>query len=184
MTRVITITEEKIINKIYLVRGKKIMLDFDLAEMYSVETKQLKRQVKRNSKRFPGDFMFVLSVKEYQSLRSQIGTLKRGEHSKYLPLAFTEQGVAMLSSILNSQTAIRVNIQIIRVFTKMRELLLTNKNILLRLEQVEKRMLKQGNKMKKYEADIQMIFQVLKQLLTPPIKPRPKIGFRRNNEKE
>lgn len=159
------------------------MLDFDLSEMYAVETKQLKRQVSRNLERFPNDFMFVLTVKEYQSLRSQIGTLKRGEHSKYPPMAFTEQGVAMLSSILKSPTAIEVSIQIIRVFTKMRELMLTNKDILLRLEQIEKKMLKQGTRMKKYEKDIQMIFEALKQLLTPLPEPRPRIGFKRSNDK-
>ena len=160
------------------------MLDFDLAEMYTVETKQLKRQVRRNHERFPEDFMFVLTVKEYQSLRSQIGTLKRGEHSKYQPMAFTEQGVAMLSSVLNSPTAIEVSIQIIRVFTKMRELLLTNKDILLRLEQIEKKMLKQGTRMKKYEGEIQMIFEALKQLLNPLPEPRPRIGFKRSNDKD
>ena len=111
----IAVVEEKIINKIYLVRDKKVMLDLELADMYAVETRQLKRQVRRNIKRFPDDFMFILTAKEYQSLRSQIGTLKRGEHGKYAPMAFTEQGVAMLSSVLNSPTAIQVNIQIIRV---------------------------------------------------------------------
>ena len=152
--------------------------------MYDVETKQLKRQVRRNIERFPNDFMFALTTKEYQSLRSQIGTLKRGEHSKYPPMAFTEQGVAMLSSVLNSPTAIDVNIQIIRVFTKMRELLLNNKDILIRLEQIEKKMLKQGSKMKKHDEDIQMIFEALKQLLDPPNEPRPRIGYRRSSEKD
>jgi phage regulator Rha-like protein len=183
-SKAIALFEEKIINKIYLIRDKKVMLDFDLAEMYAVETKQLKRQVRRNIERFPVDFMFVLTAKEFQSLRSQSGTLKRGEHSKYSPMAFTEQGVAMLSGVLNSQTAIEVNIQIIRVFTKMRELLLTNKDILLKLEQVEKKMLKQDNKMKKYEDDIQMIFEALKQLFSPPQEPRRSIGFKRSNEEQ
>ena len=115
------------------------MLDLDLSEMYDVDTKQLKRQVRRNIQRFPADFMFELSFQEYDALRSQFGTLKRGEHSKYVPMAFTEQGVAMLSSVLNSPTAIDVNIQIIRVFTKMRELILTHKDILIKLEQIEKK---------------------------------------------
>lgn len=112
------LTEEAIISKIYWFRGRKIMLDYDLSEMYAVDTKQLKRQVRRNTDRFPDDFMFELTFQEYDSLRSQIGTLKRGEHSKYAPMAFTEQGVAMLSSVLNSPTAIKVNIEIIRVFTR------------------------------------------------------------------
>jgi hypothetical protein len=98
-------TEDKIINKIYWIRGFKVMLDFDLAAMYLVETKQLKRQVRRNIERFPHDFMFELNKEEYNSLRSQSGTLKRGDHSKYLPMAFTEQGVAMLSSVLSSRMA-------------------------------------------------------------------------------
>src|SRR5688572_21071387 len=97
-----------IIDHIRIIRGEKIILDQDLAAMYGVETKQLKRQVKRNIERFPADFMFVLSHQEYQSLRCQFGTLKTGEHAKYLPMAFTEQGVAMLSSVLSSEQAIAV----------------------------------------------------------------------------
>ena len=146
--------------------------------MYSVENKQLKRQVRRNIERFPADFMFDLTVKEYEALRSQFGSLKRGEHSKYLPMAFTEYGVAMLSSVLNSKTAIDVNIQIIRVFGKMREALLTNKNILTKIERIEKNMMKQAGKMKKHEDDIQLIFEALKKLLNPPQPPRQRIGFK------
>ncbi len=153
------------------------MLDFDLAEIYSVETGQLKRQVKRNRERFPKDFMFVLSKKEFENLRSQIGISSWGG-TRYLPMAFTEHGVAMLSSVLNSPTAIEVNIQIIRIFSIMRELLLTNKDILLKLEQVEKKMIQQDGKMKKYDADIQLIFEALKKLLHPPQAPRTRIGFK------
>ena len=144
------------------------MLDFDLAELYSVETKQLKRQVRRNIDRFPDDFMFELNKEEYSFLRSQFGTLKRGEHSKYFPMAFTEQGVAMLSSVLNSKMAIEVNIGIIRVFTKMRAMILSDKEILLKLEQVEKNMILQDGKIKKYDEDIQIIFTALRQLINPP----------------
>jgi hypothetical protein len=125
-----------------------------------------------------------LTFQEYDALRSQIGTLNRGEHSKYVPMAFTEQGVAMLSSVLNSKTAIEVNIQIIRIFSRMRELLLTNKDILIKLERLEKKLMKQDSRMKKSEEDIQMIFTALKQLLNPPQEPRPRIGFRRQDEKE
>ena len=115
------VSDDVVISKIYYVRNQKVMLDEDLAELYEVETKQLKRQVRRNSDRFPEDFMFELTFKEYEGLRSQFGTLKgKGEHSKYVPMAFTEQGVAMLSSVLNSPRAIKVNIQIIRIFTRMR----------------------------------------------------------------
>jgi hypothetical protein len=145
--------------------ASKVMLDYDLADMYAVETKQLKRQVRRNIERFPSDFLLELSFPEYDALRSQIGTLKRGEHSKYAPMAFTEQGVAMLSSVLNSPTAIQVNIQIIRVFTRIRELMLAQKDIFVKLEQIEKELLKQNGRLDKHDEDIQVIFNVLKKLL-------------------
>jgi hypothetical protein len=150
------------------------MLDFDLSEMYKVETKQLKRQVKRNKERFPFDFMFELTEKEYQNLRSQIGTSSWGG-SRYFPMAFTEQGVAMLSSVLNSRTAIKVNIQIIRVFSKMKEMLLAHKDILLKLEQLEQQVLYNS-------ADIKVIFSAIKKLFASANEPKPRIGFRRSNE--
>lgn len=171
------LAENKIINKIYFIRGYKVMLDFDLSELYLVETKQLKRQVRRNIERFPEDFMFEVTKEEYENLRSQIGTSRWGG-IRYLPMAFTEQGVAMLSSVLNSKMAIEVNIQIIRVFSKIREMLLTHKDILLKLEQVEKKLMRQNGKMKKYEEDIQVIFKALKQLINPPQPPRERIGFK------
>lgn len=171
------IPDELVMNKIYLIRGQKVMLDFDLSELYALETKMLKRAVKRNLKRFPIDFMFELTHEEYLSLRHQFGTLKRGQHSKYKPYAFTEQGVAMLSSVLNSSTAIDVNIQIIRVFTKMRALLMTHKDILLQLEKME-------NKMGNHDEQIALIFGYLKKLLTPIQPPRQRIGFRRKDEKD
>src|SRR6476661_885159 len=155
--------DEVVINKIYLIRGQKVMLDRDLAELYGVETKVLNQAVKRNSERFPKDFMFQLMQDEWESLRSQFVTLEngRGKYPKYLPFAFTEQGVAMLSSVLNSSTAIKVNIQIIRIFTKMREMLLTNTDILLKLEKLEKDVTEN-------KKDITLIFQALKKLLTTP----------------
>ena len=171
------ITDELVITRIYLVRGKKIMLDRDLSELYQVETRILNQAVRRNTDRFPKDFMFQLTEQEWQSLRSQIVILEkgRGKYSKFLPYAFTEQGVAMLSSVLNSETAIRVNIQIIRVFTKMRELLLTHKDILLQLEKIER-------KLTGHDEDIQLIFQYLKQLLNPPQQPRRRIGFKTTDQ--
>ena len=111
MAHEITVSDDSIGSKIYVIRNQKVMLDSDLAALYQVDTKQLKRQVRRNIERFPEDFMFELTREEYEILRSQFGTLKRGEHSKYLPMAFNEQGVAMLSSVLSSPTAIKVNIQ-------------------------------------------------------------------------
>ena len=113
------ISQEIIENKIYLIRGKKVMLDSDLAKLYEIETKAFNRAVKRNFERFPEEFMFQLSKEEYTSLRYQIGTLKRGQHSKFLPYVFTEYGVAMLSSVLNSKRAIQVNIQIIKTFVRL-----------------------------------------------------------------
>jgi hypothetical protein len=178
------VPDEVLMRKIYYIRGFKVMLDEDLAELYEVETKQLKRQVRRNIDRFPEeDFMFELTRDELENLRSQFGTSKWGG-SRYTPMAFTEQGVAMLSSVLNSARAIKVNIQIIRIFTRMRELLLSHKDILIKLEQMEKKMMKQGGKLQKHDQDIRLIFEYLKQLLNPPQKPRPRVGFRRKDEQD
>ena len=164
--------EQKVLNKIYAIRGEKVMLDKDLSAMYDVETKQLKRQVKRNIDRFPKDFMFTLTRKEFENLRSQIGTSSWGG-VRYMPMAFTEQGVAMLSSILNSKTAIEVNIRIIRVFTKLREYTLTHKEILIQLAKLEKEV--KGN-----SRDIENIFMVLKELIQKQSTStaRNKIGFK------
>ena len=166
------VAEQKILNRIYVIRNKKIMLDEDLAAMYRVETKRLNEQVKRNINRFPKDFMFTLSEKEYENLKSQNATSSWGGRRK-LPNAFTEQGIAMLSSILNSDTAIEVNIRIIRVFTRLREYALTHKEILLQLAKLEKEV--KGN-----SKDIENIFMVLKELLEKESKPTPrnKIGFK------
>ena len=150
------ISDEAVIDKIYVIRGRKVMLDKDLAELYGVETKVLKQQVKRNIERFPDDFMFELIPEEFSNLRSQIVTSSWGG-TRYMPMVFTEQGVAMLSSVLNSQQAISVNIQIIRVFTKMREMLETNKDILQKLDQLQNKEIEQDEK-------IMLIFEYLKQL--------------------
>ena len=167
-------TDEFVMSKIYLIREQKVMLDSDLAKLYHVETKRLKEQVNRNKERFPADFMFQLTEDEYENLRSQIATSRWGG-TRYMPMAFTEQGVAMLSSVLNSPTAINVNIQIIRVFTKMRSLMLTHKDILLQLEKMEK-------KLGKHDEQIVLVFEYLKKLLSPPQAPRRRIGFRRKDE--
>ena len=173
-TKSVMIPDAVLMNKIYIIRGQKVMLDRDLAALYQVETRRLNEQVIRNKLRFPADFMFRLTKKEFENLMSQFATSSWGGTRK-LPLAFTEQGVAMLSSVLNSETAIRVNIRIIRVFTKMRELLLTHKDILLQLERME-------SKLTSHDTDITVIFDYLKQLLNPPVPPRNKIGFRRKDE--
>jgi len=168
----VLVMEQKILNRIYVIRGQKIMLDEDLAAMYKVETKRLNEQVKRNSSRFPKDFMFTLTEKEFTNLKSQNATSSWGGRRK-VPNAFTEQGVAMLSSVLNSDVAIEVNIRIIRVFTKLREYALTHKEILLQLAKLEKEV--KGN-----SKDIENIFMVLKELIEQQQKPLPrnKIGFK------
>ncbi len=177
MKKITIIPDEIILNNIILLRGKKVMLDKDLAELYGVQTKVLNQSVKRNIKRFPSDFMFQLNKKESESLkyqssgpRSQIVTLKngRGRNIKYSPYVFTEQGVAMLSSVLNSERAIQVNIQIIRTFTKLRELLATNIKLRKKIESMEK----------KYDTQLRQVFEVLKQLLMQEIKPKKgNMGF-------
>lgn len=171
------ITDEVILNKIYLIRGQKVMLDSDLADLYGVDTKRLKEQVNRNITRFPPRFMFKLTKKENDALRSQFATLKRGAHSKYLPYAFTEHGVLMLSNVLKSNRAIEMSIKIIDVFVKVREMLLSHKDILLKIEQLE-------NQVVQNSGDIQKIFSVLKGFLIPPDQAnRRRIGFRRTGEK-
>jgi hypothetical protein len=169
------IPDEAVADKILYIRKCRVILDEDLAELYEVETKQLKRQVRRNIGRFPPDFMFVLLRKEYQNLRSQFGTSRWGG-SRFLPMAFTEQGVAMLSSVLNSKRAINVNIQIIRIFTRMRELLLDHKDILLKLEKLENQTIRNTD-------DIKAFYNYFKKMLIPAEQVnRKRIGFRRQNE--
>lgn len=167
----VAIIEEKIVDKIHLVRGQKVMLDSDLAELYGVETKRLKEQVKRNLARFPGHYMFELTRAENEILRSHFATLKHGSHAKYLPYAFTEHGVLMLANVLKSGRAIEMSIKVIDVFVKLREMLLTHKDILLKLELLEKQVVKNSE-------EIKTIFNVLKQLLNPPAEPRKRIGFK------
>jgi phage regulator Rha-like protein len=165
---------ELIEKKIYLIRGHKVMIDSDLAELYGVATKVLLQAVKRNLNRFPEDFMFLLKYQDVAALRSQIVTLKkgRGEHRKYLPYVFTEQGVAMLSSILNSERAVQVNIAIMRAFVKLREMLSTNKELAHKFAQLEK-------KIEKHDDEIKLIFDAIRQLMTPPETKKRKIGFQR-----
>ena len=166
------IPDEAIISKIYLIRGQKVMLDRDLAELYGVETKRLKEAVRRNIGRFQKDFMFEMDEKEFRNWRSQFASSNSDTMGlRHAPFCFTEQGVTMLSCILNSKKAIEVNIRIIRVFTRMKEMLLTHKDILFKLEKLEKQV-NQNNK------DVQMIFEVLKQLLDPPQVPRKQIGYK------
>jgi phage regulator Rha-like protein len=167
----ISIPDEMVISKIFIVRGKKVMIDTDLAELYAVPTKRLNEQVKRNIRRFPGDFMFQLDQEEKQSLLESHAHLKKLKYSLNLPFAFTEHGVVMLASVLNSERAIEVNVQIVRIFTRMREMLLTHKDILIKLEKLEKKAVQ-------HDGDIRLIFKYLKELLTLPTEPMRKIGFK------
>ena len=157
-------TDEIIISKIYLIRNEKVMLDRDLAELYGVQTRDLNKAVSRNRSRFPPDFMFRLVDNEFKNLMFQIGTSSWGGTRKK-PQAFTEQRVAMLSSVLKSKRAVAVNIHIIRVFTRMRRMLLTHKDILLQIQHLEKQIMKQDGQLKKHEKEMQMIFTALKNFL-------------------
>ena len=172
----LVISDEVMISKIYVIRNHKVMLDIDLAELYQVETKRLNEQVKRNTDRFPEDFMFQLTSEEWESLRSQFATSNEGRGGRrYAPLAFTEHGVLMLSSVLNSERAIQVNIQIMRIYTKLKGMLLTHKDILLKLEKLE-------SKTSKHDENFKIVFDYLKELLNPKTEPMRKIGFKHKKE--
>jgi hypothetical protein len=182
------ISIERIAGAIFVTRGQKVMLDFDLAALYGVATKVLNQAVKRNRDRFPDDFMFRLSSDEAERLifqsgiskgasgskisrsRSQFVTLKRGQNIKYLPYAFTEQGVAMLSSVLNSERAVKVNIAIMRAFVKLREMLGTNRELARKFDELEKRV-------GKHDKEIDAIIEAIRQLMAPSTQPRREIGF-------
>lgn len=153
-------------SKILWIRSEKILLDRELALLYGVEVKVMNQSVRRNIERFPSDFMFQLSKKEFQNLKSQFVTSSWGGIRK-MPLAFTEQGVAMLSSILNSKRAIQVNIAIMRAFVELRKMIDANKELLARIEKLEK----------KYDGKFQIVFEAIKQLMKEEKKPRNKIGF-------
>jgi len=173
MSNKITIPDEVIINKIYVIRGQKVMLDRDLAELYGVETKQLKRQVRRNIERFPSSFMFELTKEENQELRSQIGTLKQGAHFKYPPFVFTEHGILMLSSVLNSELAVKMSVQIIETFVQLRKLANNYDEIMSKINQMEARNNEQFSE----------IYEVLQRLLSKPEEqPRKQIGYKTDRD--
>ena len=157
---------ETITSRIYFIRDLNVMLDRDLAELYGVETKVLKQAVRRNIKRFPEDFMFVLTNQEVRILRSQLVTSSWGG-SRYLPMVFTEQGVAMLSTVLNSKRAIRVNIEIMRVFTKLRKMFFSHEDLRRKIEEMES----------KYDEQFRVVFEAIRQLLKEENQPKRKIGF-------
>jgi phage regulator Rha-like protein len=175
------IAEEVIISKIYIVKGKQVMIAQDLAELYQVDTKALNQQVKRNLRKFPERYMFQLTKDEFSRLRSQNVTLKRGQHVKYLPYAFTEHGILMLSSVLNSERADKVNMLIIDTFVKLREILFIHKDVVHQLEKVQ-------SKLGEHDNQIMVIFEYLKQFeqakqQETEQKNRPPIGFKPSKEK-
>lgn len=164
------IPAERIESKIFIIRGQKVILDNNLAVLYRVKTKNLNKAVSRNPKRFPGDFMFRLTKDEYKALRFQIGTLEKGQHSKYLPGAFTEHGVAMLSSVLRSERAILVNIAIMRVFVRLKQILSTHKEVSRKIIELESRV-------DKHDSKIQGIFEAIRKMIELPPATKSKIGF-------
>jgi len=162
-------------NKIHLIREQKVMLDRDLAELYGVPTKVLNQAVRRNQERFPGDFMFQLTWAEAEHLRSQIVTLeniasKRGRHIKYLPFAFTEQGVSMLSSVLNSSRAIEINILIMRAFVRLRQVLAANRDLTYLFKELK-------HKVDQHDTEIGLIIRAIEKMISYKSKPKAKIGF-------
>jgi hypothetical protein len=177
MGKASVISDKEIEDKIYLIRGLKIMFDNDLAELYEVNTSRLNEQVKRNKGRFPRDFMFQLSEKEWENLKSQNAISSSWGGRRNPPFAFTEHGVLMLSSVLNSHRAIQVNIRIMRIYVRLRELIISNKDILLKLEQLERNV-------SKNDGEIKLIFKYLHQLLPKQDQPRKIIGYKRKAENE
>ena len=166
--------DERIMDKIYLIRDQKVMLDRDLAELYGVETKRLKEAVKRNLFRFPEDFMFELTKEEFTNWRSQFATSNSDRIGlRYSPMAFTEHGVLMLSSVLNSKKAINVNIQIMRIFTRIRQMLTDNLSIKLEIEEIKK-------KLQNQDKNIELVFSYLDELITKQVNPAPRnpIGYK------
>ncbi len=173
MKNLTLISMEKVERKVYLIRGKKVILDKDLAELYKVKPIALRQQVKRNKERFPDDFMFQLTDEEVESMVSQNVIPSKQNLGGHSPYAFTEQGVAMLSSVLNSKRAVMVNIQIMRTFTKLREMIESNKDLKRKIEDMEK----------KYDKQFQVVFEAIKHLIESDVKPKRKIGFYVADEK-
>ncbi|OFY50797.1 MAG: DNA-binding protein [Bacteroidetes bacterium GWF2_41_31] len=170
--------DEVIMSKIYFIRGQKVMIDRDLAELYGVETKRLKEAVRRNVARFPEDFMFEMTNEEFLNWRTQFATSNADKMGlRYVPFCFTEQGVTMLSCVLNSERAIQLNIQIVRIFTKIREVLIDKLSIKLEIEEIKK-------KLENHDRNIELVFSYLDELIEKQEKPQPRkrIGYKRKGE--
>ncbi|TCD27538.1 ORF6N domain-containing protein [Pedobacter psychrodurus] len=165
------IPDNIVVNKIHEVRGQKVMLDSDLAELYGVETKVLNQSIRRNIERFPIDFMFQLTDEEWEGLRSQFVTSKKGRGGRtYLPNVFTEHGILMLSSVLNSKQAIQVNIQIVRIFSRIRQFIVDNAELKLEIEEIKKTL-------NNHDKNIELVFTYLDRLIDKKIGPRKRIGY-------
>lgn len=167
---------ENIQPRILTIRGQKVLIDSDLAELYGVSTKRLNEQVKRNSRRFPKDFMFQLTNEEYDSLRSQFATLKRGQHRKYLTFAFTEHGTIMAASVLNSPQAIEMSVFVVRAFVRLREIFFTHKELAQKISALE-------NRVSDHDTSIKSIILAIKQLMAIPQKTMKQIGFQQKVDK-
>jgi hypothetical protein len=170
LSKPVRTADDILISKIVVIRGQKVMFDRDLAELYKVKSIRLREQVKRNSERFPVNFMFQLTEEEVEEMVSQFAIPSKKHLGGYLPYAFTEHGILMLANVLHSVTAIKVSLQIIEIFVRLREIMMLNKDVLLKLEKL-------GRKVDTHDENIQLIFKYLKLLLNPPNPPRRKIGF-------
>jgi phage regulator Rha-like protein len=169
----ILVPVEKVDRAILFIRGKKVMLDVDIAEIYGVETRRLNEQVKRNIDRFPKDFMFQLTDNEKIWVISNCDHLQKLKYSRTNPYAFTEHGAIMLASVLNTTTAVKASVYVVRAFVRLREVLATHKELAVKLTELEA----------KYDKQFKIVFEVLKQLMSSPKKDRPKVGFKRSDEK-
>jgi len=164
------ISQQTIENRIFIIRNQRVMIDRDLAELYEIETKHLNRQVKRNKHRFPKEFMFVLTTKEKSELVTKWHRFRPMKHSSSLPCAFTEHGVAMLATVLNSEIAVKMSIEIVKTFIKLRKIILTHKQVAKKLKQLE-------SKIDNHDIEIRSLFEAIRQLTTEQVKPKRRIGF-------
>ena len=182
MNKELIITDDLLLSRILNIRSQKVMIDRDLAELYDVSTKRLNEQVKRNSKRFPADFMFLLTKEEKNEVVAKCDHLTNLKYSHNLPFAFTEHGAVMLASVLNSERAIEVNVRIVKLFNAMREVLRTNNELILKLEKIDKQLLTHNHTLKQHNEEIGALFELIDQLRKESQKPavRNPIGFKPN----
>lgn len=181
MTKRLIIQEEKVRNAILILRGKRVMIDADLADFYGTSTKRLNEQVKRNPDRFPADFMFQLTKKEKEYVVANCDHLRMLKFSQYLPYAFTEHGAVMAANVLNSPVAVLASIQVVKMFIKITEVLSAHKDLAAKIEMLERKL---GSKLSRHDKELKVLFDAICQLMQPPNPPRKKIGFKRYDEKD